>query len=93
MIRPDEAYGEFIGLAMFKEPAAEAMRRAYRQAAGRSTAFHHASGIKEAYLTDMIEELIGRGWPVWSVDIQGGWFEIDTARDIGAAEMAIERKG
>jgi choline kinase len=90
-IRPDEAYGEFIGLAKFKKPAAEEMRRAYK-AAGRSTPFHHAPDTKKAYLTDMIEELIGRGWAVSSVDIQGGWLEIDTREDLEIAKRTIAGK-
>ena len=84
LVSPEEAYGEFIGLAKFTKSGAEAMRAAYHRAEkGRPTAsFHCAASLEMAYMTDMIQELVSSGTLVKSVDIKGGWMEIDTPQDL-----------
>ena len=88
VVRPDEAHGEFIGLAKFTKSGAEAMRTAYhRIAEERPTApFQHAASLKKAYMTDMIQELVDNGSLVQSSDIKGGWMEIDTPQDLERAQ-------
>ncbi|MHA1166430.1 MAG: phosphocholine cytidylyltransferase family protein [Candidatus Hodarchaeales archaeon] len=83
---PEAAYGEFIGLAKFTPKAAEILRRNYHRARNNKYCrfegrFHDATTMDSAYLTDMIQELIERGYPVHSIDIDGGWCEIDTFQD------------
>ena len=84
VVRPDEAHGEFIGLAKFTKSGAESMRTAYhRIAEERPTApFQHAASLEKAYMTDMIQELVDNGSLVQSSDIEGGWMEIDTPQDL-----------
>ena len=84
VVLPDEAHGEFIGLAKFTKSGAEAMRTAYhRIAEERPTApFQHAASLDKAYMTDMIQELVDNGSLVRSIDIEGGWMEIDTPQDL-----------
>jgi len=88
IVHPEEAYGEFIGLAKFSKSGAEVMKAAYHQVAAErpTTPFQHAASLEKAYLTDMIQELIGQGMLVQSVDIQGGWLEIDTPQDLERAQ-------
>jgi len=88
-MNPDIAYGEFIGLAKFTRKGAEMLIRNYKRALHspwcgfkESQRFHDAVSIEKAYLTDMIEELVERGYPIHHVDINGGWFEIDTPQDL-----------
>jgi len=38
----------------------------------------------------MFEELIVRGYPIYSVDIQGGWVELDTDEDYEYAKQLIK---
>ena len=47
--------------------------------------FHQAATLEKAYLTDMIQELIDRDYQIGSVDIRGGWVEIDTSEDLERA--------
>ncbi|MCJ7807432.1 MAG: phosphocholine cytidylyltransferase family protein [Dehalococcoidia bacterium] len=84
VVIPDEAHGEFIGLAKFTKLGAEAMRTAYhRIAEERPTApFQHAASLEKAYMTDMIQELVDNGSLVQSIDIKSGWMEIDTPQDL-----------
>lgn len=87
IVLPDEAYGEFIGLTKFSQRGTEILKETYhdvleKAAGGR---FQRAASIDKAYLTDMVQELIDRGYVVRSVDIRGGWQEIDTSQDLDRA--------
>jgi len=87
VVSPEEAHGEFIGLAKFTKSGAEAMRVAYHRLAEEcpTTPFQHAASLEKAYMTDMIQELVDNGSLVQSVDIAGGWMEIDTPQDLERA--------
>ncbi len=93
---PEMAYGESIGLKKFTKKGAEILRRNYHRMmenkwtkyTGR---FHDATEVEFAYLTDMILELILRGYPVHSVDIQNQWVEMDTVQDFEYAKEMIKK--
>ena len=87
-INPNEAYGEFIGLAKFSDAGAEILRTNYKRVVEQfgNTQFQTAASVEKAYLTDMLQELIDRGYAVSNVDIKGQWMEIDTAEDINKAK-------
>jgi len=87
VVSPEEVHGEFIGLAKFTKSGAELMKAAYHRAAEENpnAPFHQAICLEKAYLTDMIQELADNGLLVQSVDIAGGWMEIDTAQDLERA--------
>ena len=51
--------------------------------------FHDATNLEKAYLTDMIQELIDRGYTISPVDIQRSWVEIDTLQDLEYAKKVI----
>ncbi|NHJ02908.1 MAG: phosphocholine cytidylyltransferase family protein [Candidatus Heimdallarchaeota archaeon] len=93
---PAVAYGEFIGLAKFSKKGSETFRRNYYRVRDNKWCkfegrFHDATILDYAYLTDMIQELIARGYPVHSVDIQKGWVEIDTMQDYEYAKQLIKK--
>lgn len=87
VVAPGEAHGEFIGLAKFSRGGAGAMKAAYHEAArGRSDApFQRSASFEMAYLNDILQELIDNGQAVKTVDIRGGWIEIDTPQDLAEA--------
>jgi choline kinase len=87
VVRPDEARGEFIGLAKFTKSGADAMKAAYHRVAEERPAapFQHAASLDKAYMTDMIQELIDTGKLVQSIEIESGWIEIDTPQDLERA--------
>ncbi len=87
VVRPDEAHGEFIGLAKFSRSEAEAMKAAYHRVAEERPAapFQHAASLDKAYMTDMLQELVDNGSTVQSIDIEGSWMEIDTPQDLERA--------
>jgi len=88
VVTPEEAHGEFIGLAKFTKMGAEIMKTAYhRSARYPSVTFHHAASLEKAYMTDMFQELVDTGSPVKNIDIKGGWVEIDTPQDLERARQ------
>ncbi|GAJ02287.1 unnamed protein product, partial [marine sediment metagenome] len=86
-INPNEAYGEFIGLAKFSNTGAEILKTNYKRVVTQfgNTEFHAAPSVEKAYLTDMFQELIDKGYTVSNSDIEGQWMEIDTIEDIDRA--------
>jgi choline kinase len=95
---PDEAYGEFIGLARLSAEGARWMRDAWQglqaEYRGRESApFQRAPSFRAAYLTDMIQHLIEAGRPVEPVAIDGEWREIDTVQDLERARAMLDSAG
>lgn len=86
-LTPDETYGEFIGLAKFSDRGAHEMRSHYLGVRGHylERPFHQAPNIREAYLTDMFQELVDLGVRLETVDIWGEWVELDTPQDLERA--------
>ena len=91
-IRPEQATGEFIGLARFSERGAQLAREAYHErraaAAGR---FHEADSLEQGAFTDLLQDLVERGHAVACVDVYKGWLEIDTFEDYQRAWAEIRK--
>ena len=85
-IAPEEAHGEFIGMAMFSAAGAVALRAVHRELAERGT-----EGLERASVTHLLQALVDRGHPVVSVDIHKGWMEIDTVEDYRRACAEVVR--
>lgn len=98
-MNPEGALGEFIGLAKFTEKGAEILTRNYKRLLNNpwcgykdSQRFYDAVSTKKAYLTDMLQELIYRGYPLYPVEINDEWFEIDTPEDLQVARRMWTKK-
>jgi choline kinase len=90
-----DATGEFIGLAKLSADGAAALTGAYRRLAaayaGRDDApFQRAAAWRNAFVTDLLQELIDAGVRVTPVFIDGRWREIDTVQDLERAEATID---
>jgi phosphoenolpyruvate phosphomutase len=89
---PDQAHGEFIGLAMLSERGTELLKSAYKKAATRPDAsFHEAPTLAKASLTDMLQELVDHGHTVACVTIYKGWMEVDTFEDYQQAWADLKK--
>jgi SAM-dependent methyltransferase len=86
-----EAYGEFTGLVRMSSQAAGLLVRTYSEIVGRGDEhpFHRAPSLRQAYLTDMLQELIDRGVEIVPVEIWGDWVEIDTPQDLEIARAVM----
>ncbi|MGH7274154.1 MAG: isocitrate lyase/phosphoenolpyruvate mutase family protein [Nitrospiria bacterium] len=82
-IDPQQAHGEFIGLARFSRAGAKILRETYRESLAYfiRERFHESENIHKAAFTDIIQEIINRGQEVACVNIYKGWMEVDTFED------------
>ena len=93
------ARGEFLGLACFSERGAKNLRKTFRElrhfyARNPGKPFHSARSFKQAYLTDMLQEMVDRGYRVKIVEIAGKWAEMDTPEDLRSVrKMWSDEKG
>ena len=71
------------GARIFNEKYAELER----QHVGK---FHNAPSLQNAYLTDMLQELINSGITVSPIIVNGNWCEIDTPQDIENAKQMLK---
>ena len=91
----EDADGEFIGLARLSADGAavagDALDAAIARYAGRDhEPYQRAARFRNAYLTDLLQELIDGGRPVTPVLIRGQWREIDTGQDLERAAGLVE---
>ena len=92
---PADAIGEFIGLTKLGAAGAavvgDALDRVAARYAGREhEPFQRAASYRNAYLTDLWQELIDEGTRVSPVFIDGQWREIDTGQDLDRARHLVE---
>jgi len=89
---PEQATGEFIGLARFSAKAAQKMRERYhqrrRELGGKP--YGRAPRFEVSYLTDLLNDLISTGEVMRPAFIDGGWREIDTVEDLERAKKIID---
>lgn len=81
-------HGEFIGMVKFSKKGANILRTNYNRVKKvfKNKPFHRSPSIGNAYLSDMIQELIDKGYKVVNVDIVDCWKEIDTIQDFENAK-------
>jgi len=83
---------EFIGVAYFSRKGAKILKDVFYDLSkyyyeNPHQNFHTAKFFKKAYLTDMLQEIINRGYSVDLVQIKGNWTEIDIPRDLTVSEQ------
>jgi choline kinase len=92
---PEDAIGEFIGLVRLGQAGATIFARSLAALAHRfegrdDQPFQRATRYRNAYLTDLLQELIDSGLQVDPILIEGQWREIDTGQDLDRARMLLE---
>ena len=87
----DVGIGEFIGLAKISGPALGRLVAYYDRALlrGREEPFQAAPTLRQAYLTDLLNEAIEGGEYIHPFWIRGGWREIDTVQDYERAQREV----
>jgi L-glutamine-phosphate cytidylyltransferase len=92
---PAAAVGEFIGLCKLGARGVATVARtldalARRYDGRQDEPFQRAAAYRNAYLTDLWQELIDGGIRLDPVLIEGGWREIDTGQDLDRARGLVE---
>ena len=85
------ARGEFLGLACFSERGAKDLKKVFGELRNHyeknpEKPFHSARSFNQAYLTDMLQEMVDRGHDVRIIEIAGKWAEIDTPEDLRSVQ-------
>jgi len=87
-IDPASATHEFIGLAKFSKTGAEQFLQTYHDVLNNLEGkVQEAEDISQFRLTDLIQEMIDRGFNVHYLEIHKGWLEIHFPKD---SELANE---
>jgi phosphoenolpyruvate mutase len=74
---------EFVGLARFSKIGAENFIKVYEDCKLNHTGnFHEAESFDRAMDTDIIKELLNRGFKISIHETNGGWLEIHNERDL-----------
>ena len=92
-VEADESSAEFIGIFALSKEGCAIWKDVFDDVRSRFSEhpFQQAATLNNAYLTDMIQELIDRGFPVTTHLIKGGWMEIDTEQDYRSAQHAFRK--
>lgn len=75
--------GEFLGIIKLSKQGGNVLLQKYSELRkNHSGSFHMAKSFKDAYITDMLQEIIDSGQDVLPILVDGGWYEIDTQEDL-----------
>ncbi|MBC8288429.1 MAG: phosphoenolpyruvate mutase [Nitrospinae bacterium] len=89
-INPKTATHEFIGLARFSKTGAEQFLETYDDVIKNFTGpFQESDDISRLDFTDLIQEMIDRGFAIHYMEIHKGWLEIHTADHIALAQKSF----
>jgi phosphoenolpyruvate mutase len=89
-INVDAADYEFIGMAYFSEEGARILRKVYQDCQETIEGeFHEAESFDLAGVTDLIQEVIDRGFTVHGLEVYKGWMEIHNPEDVKIAEQEV----
>ena len=86
----NQQIGEFLGIMMLSSDNVKILLEKYSYLKkNHKGAFHNAPSLSNAYITDMLQEIIDSNISVDPVFIQGMWHEIDTPEDLKNTEKQI----
>ena len=88
----NQQIGEFLGIMMLSSDHIKILLQRYSYLKKNHIgAFHNSPSLSNAYITDMLQEIINYGVNVKPVFIEGKWFEIDTPEDLKNTEKLIDK--
>ena len=88
----NQQIGEFLGVMTLSSEHVKILLERYSYLKKNHIgAFHNSSSLSNAYLTDMLQEIINCDINVNPVFTEGEWREIDTPEDLKNAEKSINK--
>ena len=88
----NQQIGEFLGIMMLSSDHVKILLERYSYLKKNHVgAFQNSSSLSNAYITDMLQEIIDCGINVNPVFTEGRWLEIDTPEDLKNAEKSINK--
>jgi len=90
-LKKDIAQYEFIGMAKFSKQGAEALKKVYFDCKKNcKEKFQEAESFEKAKITDILQEMIDRGFKVSFIEVHKGWMEIHNTKDYETAKQLNE---
>ena len=86
----DDIEAQYTGLMRFRGPGVEALKAARAGLDTKERAWMEKRTVANAYMTDLLMEIILTGGTISAVPVDGGWLEIDTVEDYETAAAMIE---
>jgi choline kinase len=95
VVSPEQAVGEFTGLAKFSAAGAASLKQVWKDAfaAGLEQPFGRAAHLRQAYLSDALNAMADRGTTLAPLLVDGQWREIDTEEDLARAHAVVDTWG
>ena len=84
----DEIEGQYMGLMKFSAKGVEKLKKVFKGSLKKKSI--QGKHPENAYMTDLIQEIIDAGHVVQSVPVHGGWVEVDTVEDL-ESELTKQR--
>ena len=86
-IPPEEAHGEYTGIAKFTPAGAKSLKEHFRRAQEKFSGkpFREAAVFEKAYLIHLFQEMIEAGVKFGHADTPGNYMEVDTQQDFELA--------
>jgi|TARA_B110000438_G_scaffold194174_1_gene185754 choline kinase len=79
----DQQIAEFLGIMKLSQKGGKILLEKYNQLKdNHQGSFHTANSLDQAYITDMLQEIINSGNDVRPIKTNGNWAEIDTTQDL-----------
>jgi|TARA_B110000467_G_C18273649_1_gene454005 choline kinase len=79
----NQQIAEFLGIMKLSQKGGKILLEKYNQLKdNHQGSFHTANSLDQAYITDMLQEIINSGYDVTPIKIDGNWAEIDTTQDL-----------
>ena len=90
----DKAKMRYVGLIKFSKRGIEALKKVFYENKQRywnkNERWLNSKSFNRAYMTDMLQSLINRGYEVKPIIINRGWMEFDTVEDYEKANKWLE---
>jgi phosphoenolpyruvate mutase len=84
---------EFTGIAYFSEEGVRILRKVYHDClANVKGKFHEAESFDKAGITDLLQEIVDRGFAVHGLEIFKGWMEIHSKKDVEIATVELSSR-
>jgi len=85
----DKIEGQFIGLMRFRGGGIGDLRRTKALLGTIRRPWLDQRTVQNAYMTDLLMEMILTGVDIFAIPIDGGWLEIDTPTDLDLASSIV----
>ena len=85
----NEIEAQYMGLMRFRKGGIDVLAAASDNWKSATRPWMDKRPVRQAYMTDLLMEMILMGRAVHAVPVEGGWLEIDTAGDLEAAEAML----